>query len=431
MQTTGGEGGSVSATTDVSLQVVRVGLLGFGGVGQAVARVATSASERLSEAGVLIKCIGALVRDQHKPRVSPTIPLWTDADDFPFDDCDVIVEVLGGVEPARTLVERALRLGIPVVTANKSLVAAHGIALQATADAHDTTFYFEAAVMAGVPCVNTLARRPLASGAGAFTGILNGTSHYILTRLAAGVTYDTALVEAVERGYAEPSSDADVSGRDAAEKLTILLHLAGHTDVTVADLPCRSIVDLTPEHADLARRLSGVIKPVAIAIARVDGPTSGGWVGPAFVPNTHPFAALDDVTNVLSVGVGPQAVTFIGPGAGRDVTAATILDDLVEVSTGRWLTTGQPNAKPAAAAVREVPAGAWFLALDALATTTGDLAEFLAARHIPAVCVVEHDGRCAVLTAPAPVAAVREAVDALAATGIGVIWLPVLEAARA
>jgi len=418
----------VSATTEVSLKVVRVGLLGFGGVGQAVARVATSASGRLGNAGVLIKCVGALVRDGQKPRVAPLIPVWTDADEFPFDDCDAIVEVLGGVEPARTLVERALRLGIPVVTANKSLVAAHGLALQSTAEAHGTTLYFEAAVMAGVPCVNTLARRPLASGAGAFTGILNGTSHYILTRLAAGVTYDTALVEAVERGYAETSSDADVSGRDAAEKLTILLHIAGHTDVTVADLTTRRLDDLTPSHADLARRLSGVIKPVAFA--RVDGPTPGGWVGPAFVPNTHPFAALDDVANVLSVGEGPLAVTFTGPGAGRDVTAATVLDDLVEVSTGRRLTTRQPHATPAASIVREIPAGAWFLALDGLATTTGDLAEFLAARHIPAVFVVEHAGRCAVITALTPVAAVRDAVDALTATGVSVVWLPVLEVAR-
>ncbi len=418
----------MSATTEVSLKVVRVGLLGFGGVGQAVARVATSASGRLGDAGVLIKCVGALVRDDQKPRVAPLIPVWTDADDFPFHDCDVIVEVLGGVEPARTLVDRALRLGIPVVTANKSLVAAHGLALQSTAEAHGTTLYFEAAVMAGVPCVNTLARRPLASGAGAFTGILNGTSHFILTRLAAGVTYDTALVEAVERGYAEPSSDADVSGRDAAEKLTILLHLAGHTDVNVADLPTRRLDDLTPVHADLARRLAGVIKPVAIA--RVDGAAPGAWVGPAFVPQTHPFAALDDVTNVLSVGAGPQAVTFIGPGAGREVTAATIIDDLVEVSSGRRLTTRQPNAKPAATAVREIPAGAWFLALDHLATTTGDLAEFLASRHIPAVFVVEHGGRCAVITTPAPVATVRDAVEALTATGVGVVWLPVLEVSR-
>lgn len=428
MQTTGGEGGSVSATTDVSLKVVRVGLLGFGGVGQAVARVATSASERLSEAGVLIKCVGALVRDEHKPRVGPLLPVWTDADTFPFDDCDVIVEVLGGIEPARTLVERALTRGIPVVTANKTLVSAHGVALQATAQANGTSLYYEAAVMAGVPCVNTLARRPLASGAGSFAGILNGTSHFILSRLANGVSYDTALVEAVERGYAEPSSDADVSGRDAAEKLTILLHLAGHTDVVVADLPQRRLDDLDAWHAEFARRLAGVIKPVALA--QLEGPRAGAWVGPAFVPNTHPFASLTDVANVLRVGHGAQAVTFTGPGAGREITASTILDDVIEVADGQRLVTRPPAGRAVAAVLRQVPDSAWFLALDHLTTTEGDLAEFLAARHLPAVFVVSQGERCAVLTAPASASTLRDAVDALTATGVGVTWLPVLEVPR-
>ena len=418
----------MSATTDVSLKVVNVGLLGFGGVGQAVARVATSASGRLAEAGVLIKCIGALVRDEHKPRVGPLLPVWTDVDAFPFADCDVIIEVLGGVEPARTLVERALTLGIPVVTANKTLVAAHGIALQATAQANETSLYYEAAVMAGVPCVNTLARRPLASGAGSYSGILNGTSHFILSRLADGVAYETALVEAVERGYAEPSSDADVSGRDAAEKLTILLHLAGYTDVVVGDLPQRRLDDLDAWHAEFARRIGGVIKPVAIA--QIDGPTAGAWVGPAFVPTAHPFASLTDVTNVLRVGSGALAVTFTGPGAGREVTAATILDDVIEVADGQRLVTRSPAGRSVTAVLRHAPDSAWFLALDNLTTSEGDLAEFLAARHLPAVFVVSQGQRCAVITAPATVSTLRDVVDALTATGVGVTWLPVLEVPR-
>ncbi len=418
---------TVSGTTvDVSLQVLRVGLLGFGGVGQAVASVATNASGRLADAGVLITCVGALVRDAYKPRVAPQIPLWTDPDEFPFADCDVIVEVLGGVEPARTLVERALRQGIPVVTANKSLIAAHGLALQAVADAHNTSLLFEAAVMAGVPCVNTLARRPLASGAGAFAGILNGTSHYILTRLAAGVPIDTAVAEAVELGYAEPSSDADVSGRDAAEKLTILLHLAGHTDVVTSGLPVRTIVDLETWHAELARRLSGVIKPVALAFTPAAGSSTGAWVGPAFVSAAHPFAALDGVANVLCVGSGGEAVTFSGPGAGREVTAATILDDLVEISSTTLRRTRRPEGSPAQVALGHPPAGAWFIALDHVASSIGDLAEFLAAHHLPAVCVVAQGDRCAVITASASVATVEHAVDALTSTGVRVTWLPVL-----
>lgn len=418
----------MSATTDVSLKVVKVGLLGLGGVGQAVARVASSASGRLAEAGVLIKCVGALVRDEHKPRVGPLLPIWTDVSEFPFGDCDVIIEVLGGVEPARTLVEHALTRGVPVVTANKTLIAAHGVVLQATAQANGTSLYYEAAVMAGVPCVNTLARRPLASGAGSFAGILNGTSHFILSRLAHGVTYETALVEAVERGYAEPSSDADVSGRDAAEKLTILLHLAGHTDVVVADLPQRRLDDLDSWHAAFARRLAGVIKPVAVA--QLDGPRAGAWVGPAFIPNAHPFASLTDVTNVLRVGNDAQAVTFTGPGAGREVTAATILDDVIEVAGGHRLVSRPPTGRVVAPVLRNVPDSGWFLALDNLNTTEGDLAEFLAARHLPAVFVVSQGERCAVITAPAPVTALRDVVEALSATGVGVTWLPVLEVPR-
>ena len=419
---------AVSGTTvDVPVQVVRVGLLGFGGVGQAVARLATRASGRLGDAGVLVKCIGALARDPGKPRVGPDIPLYTDPDDFPFTDCDIIVEVLGGIEPARNLVARALRLGIPVVTSNKSLVAAHGLDLQALARQHKTSLYFEAAVMAGVPCVNTLARRPLTCGAGSFAGILNGTSHFILSRIARGETFDAALVEAVERGYAEPSSDADVSGRDAAEKLTILLHLAGHADVVVRDLPTRAIDDLAPWHAALAARLSGVIKPVALA--QFGDVHAGAWVGPAFVPNAHPFAALDDVANVLQVGAGGSAVTFTGPGAGREVTAATIIDDLVEVASGQRLASRRPVGPPIAKTLRQIPHGAWFLALDHVATSVGDLAEFLAARHVPAVFVVSHQGRCGVITADAPVPVLTDAVEALTATGVHVTWLPVLAGA--
>lgn len=414
----------------MSLKVIRVGLLGCGVVGQAVARVATQSSGRLAEAGVLIKCVGALVRDVHRPRVAPDLPLYDDADAFPLEACDVLVEVLGGVEPARTLVTRALRAGVPVVTANKTLIATHGRELLAVAEAQGRSLLFEAAVMAGVPCVNTLARRPLASGAGEFAGIVNGTSHYILTRMGQGEAFDEVLADAIARGYAEPASEADTGGRDAAEKLTILLHLAGYADVTVAALPRRGIDDLQPWQLGLAARLHGRIKP--IALARVDGPAPGAWVGPAFVPGTHPFAALDGVANVLAVGTGAGTVTFSGPGAGPDVTAATIIDDIIETHVGRPGVSVRPPVGPTVApALSQIPAGAWFLAIDRVTTSSGDLAEFLAARHVPAVFLVGDGARRAAITAPAPFAALRDAVDALSASGVQVTWLPVLgEVAR-
>jgi homoserine dehydrogenase len=407
------------------VSVIRVGLFGFGVVGQAVARVATQASGRLADAGVLVKCVGALVRDVHRPRVAPDLPLFDDAEAFPFGDCDVIVEALGGAEPARTLVSRALRARIPVVSANKTLIATHGRELLAEAEAHGVSLLFEAAVMAGVPCVNTLARRPLASGAGEFAGILNGTSHYILSRMTRGESFAAVLADAITRGYAEPASDADTGGRDAAEKLTILLHLAGHADVTVATFPRRGIEDLHPWHLEFAGRAGGVIKPVATA--RLHGPSAGSWVGPAFVPRSHPFAALEGVTNVLSVGSGPGTVTFSGPGAGPEVTASTIIDDILETHAGRSAVSARPPVAPAAApALSHIPAGAWFLAVDRVTTSTGELAEFLASRQLPAVLLVGEHERRVVITAPAPFSTLRDAVDALSSSGVRVTWLPVI-----
>ena len=423
---------SVTESSGVAVRNVRIGLLGFGGVGQAVARAVETSSGRMAEAGVTLDCVVALVRDEARPRETSSVPLTSDVELWRRQNVDVVVEVLGGIEPARTLVAQALISGIPVVTANKSLVAAHGVELQTIAAEHGTALYFEASVLAGVPCVNTLARRPLASGAGAWAGILNGTSHFILSEMARGRSFDDALVEAVSRGYAEPSSDADISGRDAAEKLTILLHLAGHADVASGALPRRGITDLKPWHLSLAHRLAGVIKPVALADT---GASGGAWVGPAFVPLSHPFAQVRGVTNILSVGRGHNAVLFSGPGAGPDVTAATVLDDIAEAAAAALDRRARPVLAPASSLLvadrlRTPCSGAWFLALDRVTASAGDVAEFLAGHHLPAVAMVGEGQRRGLVTAPAPFAALVAAVDALEATGVQATWWPVLEAGR-
>jgi homoserine dehydrogenase len=418
--------------TDRSTRQVRLGLLGFGGVGQAIARAVEGSRGRLAEAGVDLQCRVALVRDEARPRFAPLVPLTSDVDVWRRHPVDVVVEVLGGIEPARTLVAHALAAGIPVVTANKSLIAAHGVALQALAAEHGTAIYFEASVLAGVPCVNTLSRRPLASGGGAWAGIVNGTSHFIVSEMARGRSFDDALVEAVARGYAEPSSDADISGRDAAEKLTILLHLAGYTDVSTEDLPRRGIDALRPWQLSLAHRLAGAIKPVALADT---GASAGAWVGPAFVPLAHPFAHVHGVTNILSVGRGEAAVLFSGPGAGPDVTAATVLDDVVEAAAGvvgrrapaAWASA---PATPVAVRLRTPRTGAWFLTLDRVSVSSGELAEFLAARHLPAIAMVGEEDRRGLVTAPAPFSSLVAAIDALESTGVAAVWWPVLEASH-
>lgn len=420
---------------------IRIGLLGCGNVGQAVVRSVAASVSGLATAGIRAVCTMALVRDADRPRVNCTVPVTMDVANWRQHAFDVVVEVLGGVEPARTLVADVLRSGTPVVTANKSLVATHGLELTELAATHHAGFYYEAAVLAGVPCVNTLARRPLASAAGRWAGIINGTSNFILTEMDRGRSLDAALVAAVAKGYAEPSAasgeDADLSGRDAAEKLTILLRLAGLRGATPASFPRQTIADVAPWHISLAHRLGGVIKPVALADTALDG---GAWIGPAFVPSSHPFASVHGVTNVLAIGRDDNTVWFSGPGAGPDVTAATVVDDVLEavsdVATGgrRTIPTlGSPDQITHATRLTQPGVGKWFLLLDGLNGTDGvtvtdsSIAEFLAAHHLPAVAIVRDGRRVAVVTVAAPFSVVRAVVTSLQAGGGTAMAWPVLE----
>jgi homoserine dehydrogenase len=296
------------------------------------------------------------------------VPLVDVAEAFEVNDLDILVEVLGGLDPARSLVARALAAGVPVVTANKTLVAYAGDDLERLARRHGSVLVYDSAVLAGVPFLGSLARRPLLSGAHHLVGIVNGTSHAITTALEAHVPFDRALAEAVERGYAEPDSSADISGRDAAEKLTILLRLAGVAGARADQLTTLGIDALTPEDFAAARRLGGTVKPVALAALSDDQP--GAWVGPAFFGADHPLARATGVTNVLQMSgaagrFAPDVpdIIFQGPGAGPIATAATIIDDVVEAIDAT------PARRPPAARrvgdISQPPAGPWFLRLTA------------------------------------------------------------------
>ena len=405
-------------------------LLGYGRVGQAVASVALRERDRLRAAGVDLVPVRALVRDVAKPRPGPAIPLVSRHERLWNDDVDVVVEALGGVEPARTLVSAALRAGLPVVSANKSLVAAHGPELRALAARHETMFACDAAVLAGVPFLGSLARRPLVAAARRIEGILNGTSHAIVTALSRGASFAEALAGAIDRGYAEPDSSADVGGRDAAEKLTILLHLAGCPEARSSDLPACGIDTLEADDLAAATRLGGTIKPVVVA--SLEPGESGAWVGPAFVADDHPFARLAGVTNALRLFTSTGTCTFSGPGAGPDATAVTIVDDIVETVTGgpAW----PPGEAPARVGVDELrhPATApWFLHVTRGGEVgAADLAEILAVSRIPAVRIEPHDDRVALLTAPASWRVVQEIVEAVRASCPRVLALPALAGGR-
>ena len=359
-------------------------------------------------------------------------PLFTDADRV-IDQADVIVEVLGGVEPARTLVTRALERGVPVVTANKTLMAAHGPELRELAHRTGTPLLFEAAVVAGVPFVGAIARRPVLSGVSALTGILNGTSHFITTGIERGADFADVLKSAQANGYAEPDSTADVSGRDAAEKLTILLHLCGASTVRVERLCRRGIELLSASDLQAARALGGTIKP--IAHASLDSACPGSWVGPAFVPSTHTFAHFTGVTNALHLQWGTDApVLFAGPGAGPAVTAATILDDIVEALTAKETDTFSIGADSRRAERRSLDlsqpaASSWFVRVSGIELSTSHVAEFFAGHGLPALHVEAGAFGVAALTSVSSWAAASAIGTTFEALGAEVTVLPVLSVA--
>jgi homoserine dehydrogenase len=402
-------------------------LLGYGQVNQAVAACLERERDRLRAFGCEVAPTRALVRDLTKRRGGPYVTLSNDAHHVIDTPVDIVIEALGGIEPARSLVTAALEAGIPVVSANKTLVAAHGRELRRLAATRGTRFSCDAAVLAGVPFLGSLERRPLVSAATRIEAILNGTTHFIMSAIARGATFNAALADASARGYAEPDSRADISGRDAAEKLTVLLHLAG-CDVAAEDLPRLGIDAIEPDDLAAARRAGGTIKPVALASLE-DG-RSGAWVGPAFVAEEHPLARLDGVTNALRIKSANTRCTFSGPGAGPAVTAATIVDDVVEILTSgpRW-----PGARTTIDASRRVPldqppAGRWFLRVaGADRLTSHDVAEFLAVRRAPAVRLDDRGDRFTCVTAAATWSTINDVVTAVRAGGARAIAIPVIE----
>lgn len=313
---------------------VCVGLLGLGNVGAGVVRSLRRAEAILHARGLRVGIEAALVRDSSRARPEGAcVPLVTDSvPEFFSRPYDVVIEVLGGVQPAADLVERVLDTGTPVVTANKSLLAAHGAGLARRARARGTHLLFEASVVAGVPFLETLGRRPLAGAIDRVEAILNGTSNYILTAMTdERVGFDEALARAQALGYAEPQPANDVTGRDAAEKLCVLLRHLGVGDLHPRDVRAIPITGVTPADIAQARRNGGTIKPVVRAHRSAGGVET--FVGPAFLRGDHPLARVHGALNgVLLHGRYAGPLFYSGPGAGPDVTAATLLDDVATLA---------------------------------------------------------------------------------------------------
>ena len=403
----------------------RIGLLGCGNVGTELVRLI----RQRPDAELSIE--RALVRRPRPAGHESDIPFTTSPHAVLAGAPDVVVELLGGCEPARELLLAALERGIPVVTANKSLLARHGRELRDASRRTAVPLLYEAAVIAGVPFLGTFARRPLAADASALTGIVNGTSNFILSQSArCSIDAAEALREAQARGYAERDPANDINGTDAAEKLAVLLQHFAARDVPVETLERAGIDGILLRHHTLASALGGVIKPVVHADW-----TNGieAFVGPAFVPAAHPLHTVDGVENALLLETARGRLLFQGPGAGPAVTAATVLDDVEEVVRGS-VAAGSPALSGAAV---HAPLTGWLIALDAPRLPAHvELAEYFAAHGVYIQRATDkhtRDGRerQGLLTWPVPGRVVRDALAGVqSAAGVNWIVLRALESGR-
>jgi len=319
---------------------LRVGVLGGGNVGgPLIELIASQSAEILARTGLRLEVTRVAVRDIGKPRpvAIPEGLLTTDATSVVEDpDIDLVVEVIGGTEPAKDLILRALKAGKPVVTGNKELLAAAGAELFEAADLAGVDLLFEAAVAGGIPIIRPLRESLVGERITRVMGIVNGTTNYILTRMTeAGASYDEALAEAQALGYAEADPTADVEGYDAGAKAAIIASIAFGASVTAADVHHEGITGLTSNDIDFARRMGFVIKLLAVAEQTDDGQI-GVRVHPAMVPAEHPLAAVRESFNAVFVeGAAVGDLMFYGRGAGGSPTASAILGDLIDAAVNR------------------------------------------------------------------------------------------------
>ena len=333
--------------TDSGTTTTRVGLLGCGIVGGALVQLINERSAAVEAAsGIRLAVTSIAVRSTSRDRgdsIDQSL-LTTDARSLVSDpDVDLVVEVIGGIEPARELILGALAAGKPVVTANKELLANCGAELYAAADAAGVDLLFEAAAAAAIPIVRPLRESLIGEDIRRVMGIVNGTTNFILTKMTEeGSTYGDALAEAQELGFAERDPTADVEGFDAGAKAAIMASIAFGSRVVAGDVYHEGISQVTSADIDFAARLGYQIKLLAIAEVFDDGDEReiGVRVHPAMVPDAHPLASVRGSFNAVFVeGVDAGELMFYGRGAGGRPTASAVLGDVIDAALNQSRST--------------------------------------------------------------------------------------------
>jgi len=324
------------------VEPLRVALLGCGVVGTEVARLLTTQSAELAQrVGAPVELAGIAVRRLGRARdlaVDPAL-FTTDAAEL-VKRVDVVIEVIGGIEPARTLILAAMAAGASVVTANKALLAEDGPTLYSAAAEHGVDLYYEAAVAGAIPLLRPLRESLVGDRVHRVLGIVNGTTNYVLDKMdSTGMSFSEAVAQAQSLGYAEADPTADVEGFDAAAKAAILASLAFHTRVSAADVHREGITGVTAADVASARQMGAVVKLLAICERTLAADGQEGVsvrVHPAMIPTSHPLGGVREAYNAVFVEAEAAGeLMFYGRGAGGLPTASAVLGDLVSVARNR------------------------------------------------------------------------------------------------
>jgi homoserine dehydrogenase len=337
--------------------VVRVGLLGCGNVGAALAQILSLESDEIhARTGVQLRLDRVAVRDTTKPRGVDLGPGVLTDDPFAVvadPDIDVVVELMGGFEPARSLVLAALAAGKPVVSANKVLLATAGAELCSAAAAARVDLLYEAAVGGAIPLIRPLRESLAGERITRVMGIVNGTTNFILSRMAEDkMAYEDALAEAQKLGFAEADPSADVDGHDSAAKAAIMATIAFGQEVSLSDVAREGISNISPVEVSFGLKLGYTLKLLAVAEARDGSGEVLVQVYPALVANDHPLASVREAYNAVFIeGQAVGQLMLYGPGAGGRPTAAAVLGDLVDAAHNLMAGSGGRVRVPAPASM--------------------------------------------------------------------------------